>query len=355
MKNNLVSACCALFRQKLLCCSTLLFFKRRLKQSLGGNKMKKQIFGIGLIILLVLSLFPMVISQEELTEETIAQDTMVEVFTMGQKIGAEMRLLQLEKAITINILGGNEVIAQVEEDGKDATELEALITEFEALKLEIQDLDPEDEEAVEAFVNIKHEAIEISKEFREIAKGLLEQGDKLAIASRIKGLNNTELEQYNEQIRNKIYAQNAEIVSKTFDVLGIENDVLLTKIENGEVTNEEVRNEIRDALQAMTSEEKRSAWTTLKESGIRKVVAVRAKIEKARLNIFERKAKRLDYLTKATERIQDPDRKAKVQSTLEKRSSTIENRTYAISNRLEKAKEIGQNIRNITKGRGALE
>jgi Spy/CpxP family protein refolding chaperone len=317
--------------------------------------MKKQIFGISLFLLLVLSLFPAVMAEEELTEETIVQDTMAEVSTMDQKIGAELRLLQLEKAITRNILGGNEVIAQVEEDGKDATELEALITEFEALKLEVQDLNPEDEGAVEAFVNIKQEAIEISKEFREIARGLLEQGDRLAIASKIKEMDKTELQQYNEQIRNKIHAQNAEIVSKTFDSLGIENDELLTKVENGEATHEEVRNEIRNAVQAMTPEEKRAAFTTLKESGVRKDVAVRAKIEKARLNINERKATRLDYLEKASERIQNPERKARVQSALEQRYGVIDSRIDAISNRLDRAKEIRQNISDRRTAGGASE
>lgn len=317
--------------------------------------MKKQIFGISLLLLLVLSLFPAVMAEEELTEETIAQDTMAEVSTMDQKIGAELRLLQLEKAITRNILGGNEVIAQVEENGKDASELEALITELEALKLEVQDLNPDDEGAVEVFVNIKQEAIEISKEFREIARGLLEQGDRLAIASKIKEMDKTELQQYNEQIRNKIHAQNAESVSKTFDALGIENDELLAKVENGKATASEVRTEIRNAVQAMTPEEKRAAWTTLKESGVRKDVAVRAKIEKARLNINERKATRLDYLNRASERIQNPERKARVQSALEQRSSVIDNRIDAISNRLDRAKEIRQNIRDRRTAGGASE
>lgn len=350
----MVLGCSALFRQKLLCYSPYNIISE-LKQSFGGNKMKKQIFGISLLLLLVLSIFPAVMAEEELTEETIAQDTMAEVSTMDQKIGAELRLLQLEKAITRNILGGNEVIAQVEEDGKDASELEALITELEALKLELQDLNPEDEGAVEAFVNIKQEAIEISKEFREIARGLLEQGDRLAIASKIKEMDKTELQQYNEQIRNKIRAQNAEIVRKTFNSLGIENDELLTKVENGEATHEEVRNVIRNAVQAMTPEEKRAAWTTLKESGVRKDVAVRAKIEKARLNINERKAARLDWLTRASEKIQDPERKARVQSALEQRSRVIDSRIGAISNRLERTREIKQNIRDIKTAGGASE
>lgn len=315
--------------------------------------MKKQIFGISL--LLVFSLFPAAMAQEELTEEAIAQDTMAEASSMDQKIGAELRLLQLERAIARNILGGNQVIAQVEENGKDATELEALITELEALKLEVQDLDPQDAGAVEAFVNIKHEAIEISREFREIARGLLEQGDRLAIASKIRAMDKTELQQYNEQIRNKIRAQNAEIVSKTFDALGIENEELVAKVENGEATHAEVRNEIRNAVEAMTPEEKRAAWTTLMESGVRKDVAVRARIEKARLNINERKATRIDYLAKASEGIQDPERKARVQLALEQRLSVIDNRIDIISNRLDRAKEIRQNIRDTRAAGGASE
>jgi len=310
--------------------------------------METKIFAAGIFLLLVLNLFPGVLAQEgvqeELTEEKIAQDTMSEVFTMGQKLGAEIRLLQLEKSITRNIIVGDQVILKLKEEGKNTTELEVLITELEALKLEIQNLNPEDEDAVERFVNIKHDAIEITKEFREISRDLLDKGDRLEIAEKIKEMDKNELNQYNERIRNKIRVQNAEIIRKIFDSLGIENEELLTRIESGNATYAEVRNEIRNAIERMTPEERREAWGALKESGVRKDIAVRARIEKARLNINKRRAILLDYLKKASEKIQDPERKARVQNAIEKRSDIIQRRIDTISNRLEKTKEIRENI-----------
>jgi hypothetical protein len=321
--------------------------------------MKKQMFSIGLLLLFILGLFPAAMAQEvdegALTDDTVAQDTVEEVSSMGLKTGAELRIIQLEKAITRNILGGNEVISVVEDKGKDASGLEALLTELEALKLEVQGIDPEAEDALESFVSIKQEALEVSKEFRETARTLLEQGDRLAIAARIKEMDKTDLKQYNEQIRSRIHAQNAEIVRKTFEALGIDNEELISKVSNGEANSSEVRDEVRNAVQAMTPEERKAAWANLKESGVKKDIAVRARIEKARLNINERKATRLDYLAKASEKIKDPERKARVQSALENRSAVIDGRISAISDRLDKAKDMKQNLRNRITAGGASE
>jgi hypothetical protein len=82
-------------------------------------------------------------------------------------------------------------------------------------------------------------------------------------------------------------------------------------------------------------------------------VAVRAIIDKARLNVNERKATRLDYLTRASERIQDPEARARIQSALENRSAVIDSRIDAISDRLDRARETRQDTRDRRAAGGA--
>jgi hypothetical protein len=292
------------------------------------------------------------VEETELTEEDISESTMEEVSSMNTKPGAEVRLLQLEKSITRNILAGQEVIDRIAEKGNDTSELEAIITELEALKLEVQSLDPNSENAVEEFVNIKQEAIELVKEFREKAKELIEEGYRLALGQRIRNMNMTEIKEYNLRIRARIHSLNAEIVSKTFIALGIDNPELIDKVKSGEATFAEVKDEVKTTLQAMTPEERKAAWSNLKESGVKKDVAARARIEKARLKINERKANRMEWMTKAANRIQDADKRARVQATLEKRTQLVDNRIARIENRLDKAQAIRQNLKDKVAGGG---
>lgn len=283
--------------------------------------------------------------EQEVTVKSSEDETEDEVESMSNRNGAEMRLLQLEKAITRNILGGNEVIAQIEKNGTNVSELESLINKLEALKLEVQELDPSADDAVETFVNIKKDAIETSQEFRKIARSLLKEGDRLEIAKKIKEMNWSEVREYNDRIKIKVRAQNAEIARKTFESLGVDNPELLAKIESGEVSIKEVRVEIETRFKSMSAEEKKESLVKLRESDVKKDLIVREKMEKSRLVQNERTAKRIEYAQKASERIKDPVRKERVQKTLEVRSDKVDQRIEKNTNRIENIKETRQTIR----------
>ena len=198
----------------------------------------KQLFGAGLIALLLISIFPAVVAVTG-TEDS---QTLSLVSSMEDKTGKEIRLMQLEKAITRNIVAGKVAIEKVKANDIDASELEVILTELEALRLEVKSINPEEEGAVETFVNIKNEAMELSKEFKEIAADLLAQDDITAIENEVN--DNPELQEYKLRIKEKIQLKNKESVQKTFDSIGIKNEVLLAKIKNGGVTLAEVKNQI---------------------------------------------------------------------------------------------------------------
>ena len=200
----------------------------------------KQLFGAGLIALLLISIFPAVVAVTG-TEDS---QTLSLVSSMEDKTGKEIRLMQLEKAITRNIVAGKVAIEKVKANDIDASELEVILTELEALRLEVKSINPEEEGAVETFVNIKNEAMELSKEFKEIAADLLAQDDITAIENEVN--DNPELQEYKLRIKEKIQLKNKESVQKTFDSIGIKNEVLLAKIKNGGVTLAEVKNQIEE-------------------------------------------------------------------------------------------------------------
>jgi hypothetical protein len=165
---------------------------------------------------------------------------------------------------------------------------------------------------------------------------MLDEGDRAEIANSLNEIDRTELQSYNEQIKNQIHTYNSEKLTEIFETFGIENDELLAEVENGEATLIEVRTEIRSALSEMTPEERQDTWTTLKEADLRRDIVVRQRIDNARLQVKERQSTRLQWLEKASENIQDPARKERVQNRLEVRSTVVDNRADRISNRLEK-------------------
>jgi hypothetical protein len=75
-------------------------------------------------------------------EIEINEETQKEIEIMSDHLGAQIRLLQLEKAITKNIAKGNEVIAALKEADINTTILEAILAELELVKEEVQSADP---------------------------------------------------------------------------------------------------------------------------------------------------------------------------------------------------------------------
>ena len=271
------------------------------------------------MLLMVISIVPFALAEEDnegseaSAEETEAEDgaeseqenesgetgeadndeeTETQIELMNKGIGAEVRLLQLEKVITRNILKAEEVISAVTKKGGDASELEALKAELEAVKEEVQALDPEAEDAVQNFVDLKSDAIDLSKQFRDKAKELLSKEDAAALRIRLKEIDREELKNINEEIKNKVREFNVEQLKKTYEILGIEDTSLIDQYANGEATLKDIRAQIKEQLQSMSEEERKTAISKLKEAGVKRVVTAKAAIEKVKLKALERKEAR---------------------------------------------------------------
>lgn len=230
-------------------------------------------------------------------EESVSSaETQAEVQVMNTAHGAEVRLLQLEKAITKNIARGNEIIAKVKETGKDATELESIVAEMEALKVQVQAADPAAEDAVQKFVELKADAIDLSKKFRDKANSILTVTDAKALREKLKAAkDNSEVQEVERKIKEKKHEYNAERVAKMFEILGITGqEALLEKVKAGTATEKEINDAVKARVQSMTKEEKKEAYSKMKEEGVKKAVAAKAKIEKVKMTYIERKETRLN-------------------------------------------------------------
>lgn len=254
-----------------------------------------------LLMVLVIGM-PLSLAEEEATttetsdtttEDVVDETTAEEIKVMSNGIGAEIRLLQLEKRITRNILVGNEVIAAVEEAGEETSELEAIISEMELLKKEVQEADPTAEDAAKIYVDLKSDAIDLSQQFREKANDLLGEQERVQIRERVREMSNDEITGLQEKIQNRIRTYNTEQVKSMFEIAGITDEALLAKVENGEATKAEIKEALRTALQGMDKDEKKAAMIEMKEQGIKRNVFQMNAVEQARLNNAVRKEERL--------------------------------------------------------------
>jgi hypothetical protein len=302
--------------------------------------MKKKI-GVLLMMLMVVSIIPFALAEEDTETLGSDQETQEEVATMSQGLGAQIRLLQLEKSIEKNILHGQAVIEAIKENGNDTTNFEAIIAEMEDLKAEVKALDPESENATHEFVYIKSDAIALSKEFRDAAKPFLKQADRDKLKSKFGEIDKSSLSEINDEIKDKIKSYNVDQLSKIISTLGMDTS-LITQLQNGEITVKDVRTSIKDKIKLMTADEKKEAFAKLREDGVKRNIFTRAAIDKARLNHLDRKEERLNNRLEKASEIDDEDKQLKVQERIQKQFEKLNEKQEKLNEKIEQKNEKKQ-------------
>src|SRR3989344_9433419 len=203
--------------------------------------------------------------------EEVDIETEHEVEEMDIPPGAQLRILQLQRQLLIHIRRANVVIDSLKEMGKNTSELESIVAELEILKEESKIIPDNREEAVQKFVDIKKEARDLIKEFREAARKLTTESERSEIRIKFSGIRDSEeLISLNEQIRETIKELHKKRVENVLNSLNVEDGELLAKIQSGEITVEELREKLREHYSTLPEETK---------------IRVRDNLMKARLEI----------------------------------------------------------------------
>jgi len=273
-----------------------------------ARKMNKKILGVFLILLAAAILvLPRVradgnssetnetghdLNETEHENETELNETEEEeIRPMRFPHGAQVRLLELEKSITRNILVGNQTIAAIKAGNSSAntTNLVSIIDKLIVLRNEVRTitvnetamLNKTSEELAQQFVDIKREAINLSKEFRDAARPLLKETDRQIIREYMKEIDRTELKNIDDEIRDARHRYNADLLNATFSHLGLNNSALLERVRNGDAKVGEIKNYVRDALRNETPKQRQQAMLKLREAEAKRNVyqeAVRARV-----------------------------------------------------------------------------
>jgi hypothetical protein len=201
-------------------------------------------------------------------ETDIDEDTEKEIEIMNNTLGAEIRLLQLEKAITKNLLKGERAVAILIEMEYNTTELEAILEEIRRVLEEVQAVNASANDSVQQFVDLKSEAKNLTTEFRETIKDLLSDVKMRELKEQIKEIVGEELQNYSKKIQNRIKQFNRNQIYRLYGIIGVTNESLADAYQNGNITTEEAKSQISKMINMMTKDKRNQIFLDLKKGKI---------------------------------------------------------------------------------------
>ena len=251
----------------------------------------KKMLSIVLVLMLIGLAIPLALADEAEDGVEIDEETQEEVDIMGNKTGAKIRLLQLEKSISRNIVKGEYIVSFLNDTNTSL--LEAIIAELNFVKEEVQSSDPNSSDAVQTFVDLKGDAIELSKDFRDTLHTLIDNETIEDLKDETKGLVNGSVENLGQRIRNCVRLYNGNQLHKMYGYLGTVNESLIEGYKNGNCSMEQVKQNISKMVNKLTKQERYQVFSEMKESKIRKGVQAHQCVANATEGFQERKQNRI--------------------------------------------------------------
>jgi len=227
-------------------------------------------------------------------ESDIDEKTEEETEIMNSSLGAEIRLLQLEKAIIKNIEQGERAVEVLKALNYSTTDLEAILEEMQLLLGEVQAADPNSTDSVQVFVDLKSDARNLTKEFRETIKELLSDAKYRELKQRIQEMPCDGVQNLSKKIQNRIKQFNRNQIHRLYGLIGETNESLAEGYENGTCNLSQVKWQISKMVNHMIKQKKQEMFYELKGEKIKKRNMAEANVENASANFTERGLTRLN-------------------------------------------------------------
>ena len=224
---------------------------------------------------------------------------------MNNWVGAEIRLLQLEKSITINLFKGEEILSNLTGLGFDTTELQAILFELELLKEEVIAADPNATDAVQIFVDLKHDAVSLTKEFRDSLKEILNDDAIEQLRERVGEMVCEQAQNLSKNIQNRIRQFNRNQINKIYQIAGENNDSLLNQYQNGTLTMNQVKQQIQKMVNQMINGKRYTLFYQLKQEKIQNQIKVKNCVQNASEGFQTRQESRLQKRLQKSENMSD--------------------------------------------------
>lgn len=251
-----------------------------LKLDKKGVKNMRKIYSILMVLVLLISISSIVLAdeaEEDPQEDYTISETEKEIELMNNSLGAEIRLLQLEKALLKNILKGEMAVQVLIGLGFNTTEnntieLESILAEMKVLLEEIKVANTSSNESVQIFVSLKNVSKNLTTQFRETIRELLNNTSLIEIRQRIKEMTSNELDIYGKRIRNLIRQFNVNQLYRLYGIVGEANSSFVNDYFNGTLPLNETKLQLCKIINEMTKEKKYEIFSEIKGENIRRQI-----------------------------------------------------------------------------------
>lgn len=256
----------------------------------------KKLWTILILLMMLISISSIAIADDEAGEddpeeqdqENLDSETEVEIEVMSNPLGAEIRLLQLQKALLKNILKGEmviEVLVSLEFDEDNITELRDILTQMKELNDTIDDLledgmeELSSNESAQIFVENKTLAKNLTKLFREKLTETLNEMELNQLREAIKDMINGQLESLGKYIQSRIRQFNRNQLYRLYGLIGNAENPDIEDYLSGEITLGQAKLQINKIINNMTKEKRFLIFSEIKEENLKKKINAEAFID----------------------------------------------------------------------------
>lgn len=218
-------------------------------------------------------------TQQAPLEDPIDDDTEHEIQVMNNSIGARIRLLQLEKALIKNILKGNMTVQILKDLEVNTTKLEGILDNLTDVLGEVRATDPDANDSVELFVELKNESRNLTKQFRDALQLLLDEETISQLRERLRNVTSDELQNCSMRIRHWVRHFNRNQLYRLFGLTGEVNTSLLDEYLNGNITLDQARQHFYKLVNQMTKEKRYMIFSEIKEENLKNKIHAHEALE----------------------------------------------------------------------------
>jgi hypothetical protein len=234
---------------------------------------------IAIIIgLLILTTMPLVLAEEN--SEIVVDSNITPLDERETKLillplGAEIRMTQLEKSITRNVLIGETILETLKTNHTDydLTESEKTLNTLEMVLEEVKNtnLEGDKNELVQIFVELKKEARTLCAQFKTQTNPLINQNDRDEIMTKIKTIDSEYLMNITNKVREKVREHNALRTRQHLERMGDLDETLIKEIQEGKANLTQTREKLMKKFGGLTDTNKKQIATQTRNETIQNI------------------------------------------------------------------------------------
>lgn len=206
-------------------------------------------------------------------------ETEREIGIMNNSLGARIRLLQLEKAILKNLLKGTMTVQVLKELNVTTSSLEGILANLSDVLDAVRAADPAANDSVAVFVNLKNESRNLTTQFRNALRLLLDEDTISLIREQLNNITSDELQNCSMRLRHWIRHFNGNQLYRLYGIIGETNSSLLEQYLNGNISLNQTKFQLYKMINQMTKEKRHMIFSEVKEENIKKKIQAYSAME----------------------------------------------------------------------------